>query len=265
MRNKVRFHHKGGTKSPSLQTKTTRRAGQKAGPEKKSVAVVLFDYHTDETVSPGIDLTAAQFAAIQKDAAKRKESLDAWLMRTFDETPALRSLKTATPSPLASEIKENKSHAQPPEDKVYLNFVSENSGSSLAKVEVKSAQLADIQQIASLRGLSLDAFLNQLFLRMLNGVDFYTTELENAHYQSNTLLDLMAAAMMSECPPDWNGPAGAGLVSLISKTQSRLTAAFDQAAEVFSDLNIIPGGSKSANLALAGSIPSLAAAKGGAQ
>jgi hypothetical protein len=94
--NTVRVHRNGATKPASTQTKTSRRAvRKKSGPANKSVALILVSEEDDSTISPGIDLTAAEFAAIQKDCATRGESLDAWLVRTFGETPALRSLQSA--------------------------------------------------------------------------------------------------------------------------------------------------------------------------
>ena len=86
MKNTDRVHRKNGKKGPSSQA-------QMEPPTQESVAVILVNHQTEETVSPGIDLTGADFAAIKKDAAARGESLDAWLVRTFNKT--LRSLHGA--------------------------------------------------------------------------------------------------------------------------------------------------------------------------
>ena len=88
MKNTVRAHRKIGKKRPSSQAKM-------AVPANESVAVLLISHKTESSISPGIDLTIAEFAAIKKDAALRGESLDAWLVRTFNETTALRGLKPA--------------------------------------------------------------------------------------------------------------------------------------------------------------------------
>jgi hypothetical protein len=89
--NQVRSHRNGAR--PSSQAKTTRRVGgKKSSPENNSVGLIFFDDEAG-SVSPGIELSAGEFAAIQKDAAARGESLDAWLVRTIEETPALRSSK----------------------------------------------------------------------------------------------------------------------------------------------------------------------------
>ena len=244
MRNKVRAHRNGGTKSPSLQTKTIRGAGQKTGLEKNSVAVVLVDNHTEENISPVIDLTAAEFAAIQKDAAMRGETLDAWLCRTFETTSALRNLKIESLGPLATALAKNQPPAQPSEDKVWLTIVSKKDEFPSVQVELKPEQLALIQQQAGKKGLSLEALLTRLFLRMINNLDYSAQELKSACYQSNALVDLFSIAMTAESHPDWNGPAGAGLVELAHNTQSRLAAAFAKTDAAWSHSAIIPGGAK---------------------
>ena len=88
MKNTARVHQKGGKKHPLSQA-------QIANPAKDSVAVTFIGLETEESISPGIDLTGAEFEAIKKDAALRGESLDAWLVRTFNATTALRDLKPA--------------------------------------------------------------------------------------------------------------------------------------------------------------------------
>ena len=119
-----------------------------------------------------------------------------------------------------------------------------NAGCSLAKVELTPAQLALIQQQAGKKGLSLEALLTRLFLRMLNNLDYSFQELESACYQSNALVDLMSLAMTAESHPDWRGPTGVGLVELTHNTQSRLAAAFAKTDAAWSHSAIIPGGAK---------------------
>lgn len=89
-----RIHHNGGTKAQSPQLKIRRKRVEHPGARPGgSIAVLLFDTAKDKTVSPGIDLTGPEFAAIQRDAAARGETLDVWLIRTFNETPALRNAR----------------------------------------------------------------------------------------------------------------------------------------------------------------------------
>jgi hypothetical protein len=85
----------------ALQEKSVWTPGRYNGDDENTVSVILFNHATDATVSPGIDLDAAEFAAIQKDAAARGETIDDWLQRTFEDTPALRGDGSAANSLLA--------------------------------------------------------------------------------------------------------------------------------------------------------------------
>ena len=96
MKHTVQARPHGGTKAPSLQPKIRRRRVENPPvPAASPAALFFFDNEKEELIGTGIDLTAAEFAAIQQDAAALGESLDAWLIRTLAELPVLSSLANA--------------------------------------------------------------------------------------------------------------------------------------------------------------------------
>ena len=166
--NRIRSNRNAARTSP--QAKTTRNhkpqiraAGQlKTERGENSIAVILFDNVEELSLTPGINLTSGEFQAIVKDACVRGETVDAWLQRTFEETPALRSLKPVAINPPAPA----KGDGQ-----ITLHFFNGNGKTPLASVDLPKAHFEAIKRKAASAGFTFEQFFNKGFNRILNTIE----------------------------------------------------------------------------------------------
>jgi hypothetical protein len=218
MKTTVRVHRNSGKKHPLSQA-------QMENPAKDSVAVPFISLETGESISPGIDLTGAEFEAIKKDAAQRGESLDAWLVRTFNETTALRGLKPAG------------------ERRYGLQLIAVDEGNGQtevqgATIDVPAGDFEILERDSRKRG---DAAFSKLLKVGYEAMvaSFPGRELENATAANNALLQLLCEQIeyqrQNSRGSSFSGGEESetlcfGLLKLVESSRERLTRAMEVAA-----------------------------------
>jgi hypothetical protein len=158
-----RIHRNGASKRTGSQAKIQPAKPIKATAVQEPVGLMFFSDEDGSLDNGVVDLYPAEFVAIEQDAAARGENLAAWLIRTLDETPALRALHSTAQRPAPPET--IAAHAKTSHDEKQVRIVVvDEEGEKITIFGILESQHRAMTADAKALGISLQQLFEKIMV-----------------------------------------------------------------------------------------------------